>query len=133
MARGRGRGKSKSGGKKRASGNTAVVMLSEKDSLLGFEWSEVFATRDLPTGVVNFPPWHRSELVPHLARHKAVNAVSLSGLAPGLTKSALQDAAVSVKLTPGATTPDYFAGLVRSLDFLRLFPETKITWHPVEW
>jgi len=115
------------------SGNTAVVLLSEKDPLPGLEWAEVLATSDLPGGVINLLSGHKSELVPHLARHMDVNALSLTGLDPALDQSARQDAAVNVKRTPDVTTPDYFADPVRSLDLIRLFVETKTTWHPVGW
>jgi len=115
------------------SGNTAAVLLSEQDALPGLEWAEALATSDLPGGVINLLSGHKSELVPHLARHMDVNTLSLTGLAPNLQNSALQDAAVNVKRTPDVTTPDYFADPVRSLDLIRLFVETKTTWHPVGW
>ncbi len=114
-------------------GNTCVVLLSERDPLPGLEWAEVLATSDLPGGVVNLLSGRREELVPHLARHMDVNALSLSGLPAQLATAARQDAAVNVKRTPDVTIDDYYATPPRSLDLIRRFVETKTTWHPVGW
>lgn len=115
------------------SGNACVVLLSEKDPIPGLEWAEVLATSDLPGGVVNLLSGRKEELVPHLARHMDVNALSLAGLPKPLDTAARQDAAVNVKRTPNVQIPDYYADPVRSLDLIRLFTETKTTWHPVGW
>ncbi len=114
-------------------GNSCVVLLSERDPLPGLEWAEVLATSDLPGGVVNLLSGRRDELVPHLARHMDVNALSLSGLAPELARAARQDAAVNVKRTPDVDVADYYATPPRSLDLIRQFVEIKTTWHPVGW
>jgi acyl-CoA reductase-like NAD-dependent aldehyde dehydrogenase len=115
------------------SGNTCVVLLSERDPLPGLEWAEVLATSDLPGGVINLLSGHKSELLPHLARHMDVNALSLAGVEKDLETESLKDAAVNVKRTKTWHLPDYFADCAQGLDPIRAFVEIKTTWHPVGW
>ena len=115
------------------SGNACVVLLSEKDPLPGLEWAEVVATSDLPAGVVNLLSGRKDELLPHLARHMDVNALSLAGLPKDLETAALQDAAVNVKRTSTHHVENYLTDPVRSLDLIRSCVETKTTWHPMGW
>jgi acyl-CoA reductase-like NAD-dependent aldehyde dehydrogenase len=115
------------------SGNTCVVLLSERDPLPGLEWAEVLATSDLPGGVVNLLSGHKSEMLPHLARHMDVNALSLAGVEKDLETESLRDAAVNVKRTKTWHLPDYFAEPAQGLHPIRAFVEIKTTWHPVGW
>ena len=115
------------------SGNSCVVLLSEKDPLPGLEWAEVLATSDLPGGVVNLLSGHKSEMLPHLARHMDVNALSLAGVEKALETESLKDAAVNVKRTKTWHLPDYSAPTAQGLDPIRAFVEIKTTWHPVGW
>jgi acyl-CoA reductase-like NAD-dependent aldehyde dehydrogenase len=57
------------------SGNTAVVLLSEKHPLAGLTFAEIIATSDIPSGVVNVLAGKRAELAPHIASHFDVNAI----------------------------------------------------------
>ncbi len=57
------------------SGNTAVVIASEKFPLPAATFAEILATSDLPGGVVNILTGKRAELVPHIATHMDVNAI----------------------------------------------------------
>lgn len=115
------------------SGNTCVVLLSEKDPLPGLEWAEVLATSDLPGGVVNLLSGQMSEMLPHLARHMDVNALSLAGVDKELETAALEDAAVNVKRAKTWHFSDYYAPEAQGLDPIRAFVEIKTTWHPVGW
>jgi acyl-CoA reductase-like NAD-dependent aldehyde dehydrogenase len=114
-------------------GNTCVVLLSESDPLPGLEWAEVLATSDLPGGVVNLLSGRKAELLPHLARHMDVNALSLAGLPKDLETEALRDAAVNVKRTKTWHLPDYHAPEAQGLPFISTTVEIKTTWHPVGW
>ena len=115
------------------SGNTAIVLLSEKDPIPGLEWSEVLATSDLPGGVINLISGRKDELVPHLARHMDVNALALCGLPKPIEVEALKDAAVNVKRAKSYAIADYHAAEAQGLEFLKPFLEIKTTWHPVGW
>src|SRR5450755_2293760 len=57
------------------SGNTAIVVPSEKFPLPAATFAEILATSDLPGGVVNILTGKRAELVPHIATHMDVNAI----------------------------------------------------------
>src|SRR5271157_3048242 len=57
------------------SGNTAIVIASEKFPLPAATFAEILATSDLPGGVVNILTGKRAELVPHIALHMDVNAI----------------------------------------------------------
>lgn len=116
-----------------ATGNACVVVLAERDPIPGLEWAEVLATSDLPGGVVNLISGRREELVPHLARHMDVNALSLAGLDAEVELAAMQDAAVNVKRVKAWRHLDYYAESAQGLDPMRPFLETKTTWHPIGW
>jgi acyl-CoA reductase-like NAD-dependent aldehyde dehydrogenase len=113
------------------SGNTAVVLLSEKHPLASLELAEVLATSDLPGGVANLISGHKDELVPHLSRHMDVNAIADAGGNASLSKSIAEDAAVNVKRVKRYTISDYFSDKAQGLDFIEAFTETKTTWHPI--
>jgi acyl-CoA reductase-like NAD-dependent aldehyde dehydrogenase len=115
------------------SGNSCVVLLSERDPIPGLEWAEVLATSDLPGGVVNLLSGPRSETLPHLARHMDVNALALAGLPQDVEIETRKDAAVNVKRVTCYTLADYAPEQTERLDLIRAFTETKTTWHPVGW
>ncbi len=118
-----------------ATGNTAVVVASENAPLVAIDLAEVFATSDLPGGVVNLLTGKVDELGPHLAAHADVDALDLTGcgqravefektaaatltrvLRPGPEADA--DEGVWLNSTPGTTR-------------LAAFLETKTVWHPI--
>jgi len=113
------------------SGNTTVVLLSEKYPLASLELAEILATSDLPAGVTNLISGRKDELVPHLARHMDVNAISDAGGDKALSKSMAEDGAVNVKRVKRYAIADYFAEEAQGLDFIEAFTETKTTWHPI--
>ncbi|HKF43188.1 MAG TPA: aldehyde dehydrogenase family protein [Thermoanaerobaculia bacterium] len=112
-------------------GNAAVVLVSETSPLASLEFAEVLATSDLPSGVANLISGRREELVPHLARHMDVLAISDAAGDAALSKQIGQDAAVNVKRVRRYALPDYFSGKAQGLDYIEAFTETKTTWHPI--
>ncbi|MEU4730375.1 aldehyde dehydrogenase family protein [Streptomyces sp. NPDC023588] len=112
-----------------ATGNTAVVVASEKSPLPALSLGEVLATSDLPGGVVNILSGKASEMGPHLASHQDVNAIDLAGADPALAKELEIAAADNLKrvLRP-QPVDDWTAdpGTSRMTAFL----ETKTVWHP---
>ncbi|MGH3440484.1 MAG: aldehyde dehydrogenase family protein [Nitriliruptorales bacterium] len=111
-------------------GNTAVVVASERRPLPAVTLTEVLATSDLPGGVVNLLTGHTSEIAPVLAGHMDVNAIDLTGVAPDDSVELERSAAENVKrVLPSAAEPDWLAdpGTTRLLAFL----ETKTVWHPI--
>ena len=57
------------------SGNTVVVVVSERAPLPALTFGEVLATSDLPDGVVNLLSGRRAELVPPLAGHRDLDVL----------------------------------------------------------
>jgi acyl-CoA reductase-like NAD-dependent aldehyde dehydrogenase len=117
-----------------ASGNTCVVLASERAPLPAVTLSEVLAACDLPGGVVNLLTGRTPELAPPLVSHADVDAVDLTGAADVSAEfaAALGQAAAETLtrvLPPPQGKPDWTAdpGLSR----LRAFIETKTVWHPV--
>ncbi|MFJ3883459.1 aldehyde dehydrogenase family protein [Streptomyces sp. NPDC090077] len=112
-----------------ATGNTAVVIASEKAPLPALSLGEVLATSDLPGGVVNILSGKAAEMGPHLASHQDVNAVDLAGADAALAKELEIAAADNLKrvLRP-QPVDDWTAdpGTHRMTAFL----ETKTVWHP---
>ncbi|MEU6892742.1 aldehyde dehydrogenase family protein [Streptomyces sp. NPDC046557] len=112
-----------------ATGNTAVVIASEKSPLPALSLGEVLATSDLPGGVVNILSGKAAEMGPHLASHQDVNAIDLAGADAALAKELEIAAADNLKrvLRP-QPVDDWTAdpGTSRMTAFL----ETKTVWHP---
>lgn len=109
------------------SGNTVVVIPSERAPLAALSLGEVFATSDVPAGVVNILSGSPAEIAPWLAAHADVNALDLLG-AGELDWVDLQIAAADTlkRVLPPESGPD--AG-VPSLDRITFFTETKTVWH----
>ena len=115
------------------SGNSVVVLASEKYPLPALTLGEILATSDLPGSVVNILAGKRAELASHFASHMDFNAiVDASG-----------DAALGAQLQGGTALnlKRYFA---RSLDTEAWFStkaedpywildtvEMKTAWHPI--
>ncbi|MGW0701436.1 aldehyde dehydrogenase family protein [Streptomyces sp. NPDC002867] len=113
-----------------ATGNTAVVIASEKSPLPALSLGEVLATSDLPGGVVNVLSGRTAEIAAPLAAHQDVNGIDLTGADEVLAKELEVAAADNLKrvLRPQAVDNDWSAdpGTHRLTAFL----ETKTVWHP---
>ncbi|MCH6162232.1 aldehyde dehydrogenase family protein [Streptomyces marispadix] len=115
-------------------GNTAVLVPSEKAPLPALSLSEVLATSDVPGGVVNVLSGRTREVATTLAAHQDVNALDLAGAAGDaeLAKELETTAAENLKrvLRPEGDGPADWStdpGTSRLLAFL----ETKTVWHPI--
>ncbi|MEU7034063.1 aldehyde dehydrogenase family protein [Streptomyces sp. NPDC046237] len=111
-----------------ATGNTVVVIASEKAPLPALSLGEVLATSDLPGGVVNILSGKAAEMGPHLAAHQDVNAIDLTGADAELARELEVAAADNLKrvLRPRAVDFAESPGTERMTAFL----ETKTVWHP---
>jgi acyl-CoA reductase-like NAD-dependent aldehyde dehydrogenase len=105
-------------------GNAAVVVASEPRPLAAIELAEVFATSDVPGGVVNLLTGFRSELAPVLAAHMDVNALDVTGAdgdIPELERLAADNVKRVVQGSADAQSPWEIAS----------FLELKTVWHPM--
>ncbi|MFG2643166.1 aldehyde dehydrogenase family protein [Streptomyces sp. NPDC048370] len=111
-----------------ATGNTAVVIASEKSPLPALSLGEVLATSDLPGGVVNILSGKAAEMGPHLAAHQDVNAIDLTGADTDLARELEIAAADNLKRVLRPRPVDFTAA--PGTDRLTAFLETKTVWHP---
>ena len=114
-------------------GNTCVVLSSERRPLPAVTLSEVLATSDVPGGVVNVLTGRTAEVAPWLASHADVNGIDLAGAAEaddvswGDLERAAADNLKRV-LRPGEMEPDWAP--TPDTERLRAWLETKTVWHP---
>ncbi|WP_326610676.1 aldehyde dehydrogenase family protein [Streptomyces scopuliridis] len=111
-----------------ATGNTAVVVASEKSPLPALSLGEVLATSDLPGGVVNVLSGRTAEIAAPLAAHQDVNGIDLTGADEALAKELEIAAADNLKRVLRAERTDWTADPGTSR--LTAFLETKTVWHP---
>ncbi|WP_420035283.1 aldehyde dehydrogenase family protein [Streptomyces sp. cg28] len=112
-----------------ATGNTVVVIASEKSPLPALSLGEVLATSDVPGGVVNILSGRASEIAPALAAHQDVNGIDLTGADTALAKELEIAAADNLKRVRRPQPVEDFTadpGTGRLTTFL----ETKTVWHP---
>ncbi|WP_405856973.1 aldehyde dehydrogenase family protein [Streptomyces sp. NBC_00090] len=112
-----------------ATGNTAVVIASEKSPLPALSLGEVLATSDLPGGVVNILSGKASEMGPHLAAHQDVNGIDLTGATErDLARDLEIAAADNLKRVLRPRKEDFAES--PGTDRMTAFLETKTVWHP---
>ncbi len=109
-------------------GNSVVVIASQRYPLSAISLAEVLATSDVPGGVVNVLTGSPAEIAPWLASHPDVHALDLVG-AGELDWIGLQIAAAETltRVLPPENGPDAAAP---SLARITAFTETKTVWHP---
>lgn len=114
------------------SGNTAVVLASERHPLPAIALAEVLATSDVPSGVVNILTGHRKELTPPLANHGDVDALDLTGCDTELLTEARTAAAATVTrvVTATASERQWLTPAAESPYIIEAFCEYKTVWHP---
>jgi acyl-CoA reductase-like NAD-dependent aldehyde dehydrogenase len=115
------------------SGNTAIVIASEKFPLPAATFAEILATSDLPGGVVNILTSKRAELVPHIASHMDVNAI-VDGAGNAELSAKLQaGTAINLKrYTRHSLAPaDWFTTKVEDPYWILNTVEFKTAWHPI--
>jgi len=106
------------------SGNTAIVIASEKFPLPAITFAECMATSDLPGGVVNVLTGNSSELAPWVASHMDIDAIDATGLPPRALKELQIAGAQNLKRIK---VQSHLKAPQRILDFV----ETKTVWHPI--
>jgi acyl-CoA reductase-like NAD-dependent aldehyde dehydrogenase len=113
------------------SGNTAVLLASERSPLSAVSLGEVLATSDLPGGVVNILTGFTKELVPWLAGHMDVNAIDATGVPEELRPEVEKLAAENVKRIHHGPDADPFSDEAQSPYEVTALVEFKTVWHPV--
>ncbi|KAA3659860.1 MAG: aldehyde dehydrogenase family protein [Calditrichaeota bacterium] len=107
------------------SGNTLVLLLAEKGAAILAPLAEVFATSDLPGGVINLLTGFLDELYIHMASHMEVDSICCEFTEGEITAKVKEEAVHNLKRV--VVTPRIEPGLQSVLDFVEL----KTVWHPV--
>jgi acyl-CoA reductase-like NAD-dependent aldehyde dehydrogenase len=114
-------------------GNSVIVIPSEKYPLPALTFAEILATSDLLGGVVNVLTGKRAELIPHIASHMDVNAI-VDGTGISETGSALQTgSAINLKrYSSHALAPaEWFTSKAEDPYWITDTVETKTAWHQI--
>ncbi len=111
------------------SGNTVVVLASERYPLPAVTLSEVLATSDVPGGVVNVLTGRVAEVAPWLASHMDVNAIDLTGAPDELRDDLAEATTDNLKRIVGHSASTDWAA-TPTLDRMLTYLETKTVWHP---
>jgi acyl-CoA reductase-like NAD-dependent aldehyde dehydrogenase len=111
------------------SGNTAVLVASERYPLAAVAFAAAVAAARLPDGVVNVLTGEVAEISPWLAAHQDVNAIDLAGAPGPLADDLAVAAAGNLKRVVRFPAADWAAepGLERMFATL----ETKTIWQPL--
>ena len=115
------------------SGNSVIILASEKFPLPALTFSEILATSDLPGGVVNILTGKRTELAPHIAGHMDVNAI-VDGAGDKEISSALQGGvAINLKRYARHALADgeWFSAKAQDPYWILDTVEFKTAWHPI--
>ncbi|GIV27638.1 MAG: aldehyde dehydrogenase [Bacteroidia bacterium] len=115
------------------SGNTTVVLASEKYPLNAITFAEMLATSDLPAGVINILTGFEKELLSHFANHMDVNAVVYARNNTESIKTIQDLAPLNVKRVVLWNNKDWWKETDAENPYLILDTcEIKTTWHPIE-
>jgi acyl-CoA reductase-like NAD-dependent aldehyde dehydrogenase len=119
-------------------GNTVVVLASERRPLPAVTLTEVLATSDVPGGVVNVLTGRKAELIPVLAAHADVDGLDTWGVPEDLRVEVETLAADDIKRLlrrPTRVDEARFDWLddraAERPEWIAAFLEMKTVWHPI--
>ena len=115
------------------SGNTAIVLASEKHPLPALTLGEILATSDLPGGVVNILAGKRAELAPHIASHLDINAIVDAAGDASLSAQLQSGTAVNLKryAQRSLAGDEWFSARAEDPYWILDTVEMKTAWHPI--
>ena len=115
------------------SGNTAIVIPSERAPLPALSFAEILATSDLPGGEVNILAGKRAELAPHIASHMDVNAIVDAAGVPEISAQLQAGVATNLKRYSNHALPeaDWFTERGEDPYWILDTVEMKTAWHPI--
>jgi acyl-CoA reductase-like NAD-dependent aldehyde dehydrogenase len=115
------------------SGNTAVVLASERHPLPALTLGEILATSDLPGGVINILAGKRAELAPHFANHMDINAIVDATGNTELGAQLQSGTALNLKryTTRSLETEEWYTARAEDPYWILDTIEMKTAWHPI--
>lgn len=115
------------------SGNTCVILASEKYPLNAITFAEMLATSDLPSGVVNILTGQEKELLSHFANHMDVNAIVYARTNNDAIQQIQELAPTNVKRVVLWNKKNWWNDEDVENPYLIIDTcEIKTTWHPIE-
>lgn len=115
------------------SGNSCIIIASEKSPLPALTFSEIAATSDIPGGVINILTGSKKELIPHLASHMDVNAFDYAESNTAFKKEVMAACANNVKRFIYFALKDkndyYNDDKNENIMQVQNFTELKTVWH----
>lgn len=112
-------------------GNAVVALVSETAPFAGLALGEALATSDFPGGSINLLAGLRSELLPHFASHRDVDALLVAGAPEAAVGQAAADNCKRVRFCDLDEKAWNDGKQLRSLLWVEPFVELKTLWHPV--
>ncbi len=114
-------------------GNSVVIVASEKLPLPALTFAEILATSDLPGGVVNVLTGKRAELIAHIASHMDVNAIVDGTGIPEIGAALQAGSATNLKRysSHSLTTAEWFTSKTEDPYWITDTVELKTAWHPI--
>lgn len=114
-----------------SSGNSCIILASEKSPLPALTFSEVIATSDFPSGVINILTGLKNELTSHIAGHFDINALDLCYDNAETKKKVQELCANNVKrLNSYGENRNWFSDKDNeNLSEIEKFTELKTVWH----
>ena len=114
------------------SGNSAVVLASDRHPLPALTFAEILATSDLPGGVVNLLSGRRADLVPHIASHMDINAIVDGTGLPEVAAKLQGGTAINLKryVAHALSAEDWFTAKAEDPYWILDTTELKTAWHP---
>lgn len=113
------------------SGNTAIVISGETNPIPAALLGEVFATSDLPPGVVNILTGTRAELLSHVSTHRDIDGVHAAGIGADHAKTLRTGVAENLKRVKVIDDVDFAdSKWWGSAWRIEPFVEMKTMWHP---
>jgi acyl-CoA reductase-like NAD-dependent aldehyde dehydrogenase len=116
-----------------AAGNAVIAVASDVNPLPAVSLMEILATSDVPGGVINVLTGQRAELLPHMASHREIGAISAATSDAKEIRTLELGAAENLKRVrvvrdakPEWHDDDRFAGPWA----IEPFVEMKTIWHP---
>ncbi len=113
-------------------GNAVVTLASETNPIPSMVLAEAAATSDMPGGILNILTGPRSELVPHIAPHRDVDAVHAANLNADHNTALRMGAAENLKRVTVRKAINFADNdTCNSPWWIEPFVEFKTMWHPV--
>lgn len=115
------------------SGNSAIVISSDKYPLPALTFSEILATSDLPGGVINILSGKRAELLSHIASHMDINAIVDGSGIPEIAAQLQAGSAFNLKryTTRNLTGKEWLTEKAEDPYWILDTVEYKTAWHPI--